>query len=26
MLSQSRLKSHGGADIIDILIRRLQTP
>ena len=26
MLSQSRLKSPGGADIIDILIRRLQTP
>jgi hypothetical protein len=26
MLSQSRLKSPGGADIIDILIRRLQAP
>jgi hypothetical protein len=26
MLSQSRLKSPGGTDIIDILIRRLQTP
>jgi hypothetical protein len=26
MLSQSRLKSPGGADVIDILIRRLQTP
>ena len=26
LLSQSRLKSPGGADIIDILLRRLQTP